>query len=94
MNIGKCHLPLFSVSSTMVRTRNRKKRILKLWQSIDFPGSFGGTKAFLRELRKVPELSDVSQKEVDDAVHANLVYQMHRLHRYRKDQARPMTSWG
>ena len=94
INIEKCHRPRFSVSSTIARTRNRKKRILKLWQSIHFLGSFGGTKAFLRELRKIPELADVSQKEVEDAVHGNLVYQMHRVHQYRKDQARPVTSWG
>ena len=77
----------------MPRLRNDEERIIRLWKSIDFPGSFGNSKDFRRELKKHANIN-ISQRALDDIIHKDLVYQMSHIKRQRNSKSRKVTSTG
>ena len=77
----------------MPSLRNQESKIKRLWKSIDFPGSFGNTHTFRKELKKHANI-DISQRALDDIIHNDHVYQMSHIKRHLKAKSRRVTSSG
>ena len=60
-----------------MRVRGDEKRILRLWNSPSFPGSFTSARRFKEELKKHAGI-EIGQKMLENILNKDLAYQMSR----------------